>query len=148
MSLHPPPCYYNRFIDHSNTDSIQLQLSPIRQLSKSKWLSTSLHSLPKRPLLNHFTIRSLECLPTFEKAFLHVQLHKDDRDYSRFLWLSDPTNPKSKFHTYRFKVVLFGATCSPFMLNATRIHHLSQYNSTIYHKICLEICMSTTSSPA
>ena len=51
-----------------------------------------------------------------EKAFLHVQLHDDDHDNTRFLWLS---NPESEFDTYRFRVVPFGATSSLFMLNVT-----------------------------
>lgn len=63
-----------------------------------------------------------------EKAFLHVHLHENDRDYTRFLWLSDPTEPESEFDTYRFKVVLFGATCSPFMLHAVINCHLLQHN--------------------
>ena len=54
-----------------------------------------------------------------EKAFLHVQLHDDDRDYTAFLWLCNPEDPESEFDTYRFKVVLFGATSSQFMLKAT-----------------------------
>ena len=71
-----------------------------------------------------------------EKAFLHVQLHEDDRDFNRFLWLSDPTNPNSELQVYRFKVVLFGATSSPFMLNATLHHHLQQFESP-YQWTCL-----------
>ena len=35
-----------------------------------------------------------------------------------FLWLSNPEDPESEFDTYHFKVVPFGATSSPFMLNA------------------------------
>ncbi|XP_060597510.1 uncharacterized protein LOC132751365 [Ruditapes philippinarum] len=57
------------------------------------------------------------------KPFSHVGLHEDDRDVTRFLWLSDPTDPKSQLVTYRFRVVLFGATCSPFILNATLLKH-------------------------
>ena len=49
-----------------------------------------------------------------EKAFLHVWLHEDDRDWTRFLWLTDPLDPESEFNTYRFRVVLFGAMCSPY----------------------------------
>ena len=59
-----------------------------------------------------------------EKAFLHVRLHPDDRDYTRFFWLTDPTDVSSQFSVYRFKVVPFGATSSPFMLNAVLDHHL------------------------
>ena len=64
-----------------------------------------------------------------EKAFLHVQLHPNDRDFTRFLWLSDISNPNSGFKVYRFKVVLFGATRSPFMLHAVLLHHLQQSHS-------------------
>jgi hypothetical protein len=66
-----------------------------------------------------------------EKAFLHVQLHEDDRDCTRFLWLSQPDDPESVFEAYRFKVVLFGATCSPLMLSSALESHLDQYSSTI-----------------
>jgi len=66
-----------------------------------------------------------------EKAFLHVQLHDDDRDYTRFLWLSNPEDPESEFETYRFKVVPFGATSSPFMLNATLRLHLRNHDSDV-----------------
>ena len=65
-----------------------------------------------------------------EKAFLHVHLDKADRDFTRFLWLSDPGDPNSPFVTFRFKVVLFGATCSPFMLNAAITYHLKQHESS------------------
>ena len=66
-----------------------------------------------------------------ENAFLHMWLHKDDRDWTRFLWLTNPLDPESEFQTYRFNVVLFVAVCSPFMLNATLYYHLSQYRSSI-----------------
>lgn len=65
-----------------------------------------------------------------EKASLHVGLHKQDRDVTRFFWLSDPNDPESALITYRFRVVLFGATCSPFILNATLQKHLSDSRNT------------------
>ncbi|XP_065900135.1 uncharacterized protein [Dysidea avara] len=68
-----------------------------------------------------------------EKAFLHIRLHPDDRNYTRFFWLSDPTDPSSEFCVYRFKVVPFGATSSPFMLNAVLRYHLEQYKSMVSH---------------
>ena len=70
-----------------------------------------------------------------EKAFLHVQLHNDDRDYTRFLWLSNPEDPESEFDTYHFKVVPFGATSSPFMLNATLQLHLRNQVSKMLRKV-------------
>jgi hypothetical protein len=46
---------------------------------------------------------------------------------TRFLWLSnsnDPNSPLITKCTYRFRVVLFGTTCSPFILKATVLKHL------------------------
>ena len=66
-----------------------------------------------------------------EKAFLHVQLHPDDRDFTCFYWMKDTTDPLSQFSVYRFKVIPFGATSSPFILNAVLQHHLNQYTSAV-----------------
>ena len=49
----------------------------------------------------------------------------------RFFWLSDTTNPNSELQVYCFKVVWFGSTSSPFMLNATLHHHLQQFESPV-----------------
>ncbi|VDI57329.1 Hypothetical predicted protein [Mytilus galloprovincialis] len=70
-------------------------------------------------LLTRFRTQKFAMTTDIEKAFLQVGLHKSDRDVTRFFWLSDPTDSTSPFTTYRFKSVLFGATCSPFILNAT-----------------------------
>lgn len=66
-----------------------------------------------------------------EKAFLHVGLSEGDRDFTRFLWLSNATDPESAFKVYRFMVVLFGSTSSPFMLRATLHSHLDHYKSPV-----------------
>jgi len=60
---------------------------------------------------------------------MYTLLDKADRDFTRFLWLSNPDDPSSSFITFCFKVVLFGATCSPFMLNAAMNHHLNRNKS-------------------
>ena len=69
------------------------------------------------------------------KAFLRVGLQACDRDFTRFLWYSDPHDPNSPLVTYRFKAVLFGATCSPFLLEATLETHLRQSSSRFKEKL-------------
>ncbi|XP_063442582.1 uncharacterized protein LOC134722880 [Mytilus trossulus] len=64
-----------------------------------------------------------------EKVFLQITLDEKDRDMTRFFWLKDLTDPKSELITYRFKAILFGATCSPFILNATLLKHLREQSS-------------------
>ena len=62
-----------------------------------------------------------------EKAFLQISLRQCDRDAVRFLWFDEevtdhwPTTSPSK---YRFKRVVFGLSCSPFLLTATLRKHL------------------------
>ena len=63
------------------------------------------------------------------KAFLRVGLKIEDRDYTRFLWYLDPKDECSPIVSYRFKAVLFGATCSPFLLHATLAYHFRNCDS-------------------
>ena len=80
-------------------------------------------------ILLRFRVHKFGFTTDIEKAFLHVKLQEDDRDFTCFFWLSTPENPESEFDVYRFKVVLFGSASSPFMLNATVRLHLSNQNS-------------------
>ena len=82
-------------------------------------------------IIIQFRTYAFDISTDIKKTFLHVQLHEDDRDFTRFLWLSDPLNPNSELQVYRFKVVLFGATSLPFMLSASLHHHLQQFDSPI-----------------
>ena len=84
-------------------------------------------------VLLRFRLNKYVCLSDIEKAFLMVQLREEDRDYTRFLWYKDPLSPNKELITYRFKVVLFGATCSPFLLNATILKHLSSLEEDTTH---------------
>ena len=72
-------------------------------------------------------MKSTELSTDIEKAFLQIGLESEDRDVTRFFWLKDPSDPSSEMTVYRFKAVLFGATCSPFILNATLLKHLSTH---------------------
>ena len=84
-------------------------------------------------VLVRFRSHCLGISTDIEKAFLHIRLHPNDRDFTRFFWLTDPTDPCSPFCVYRFKVVPFGATSSPFILHAVLQYHLRQYNSAVSH---------------
>ena len=107
-----------------------------KQSSHHPSLNDCLHVGP--PFLNHlcaillrFRLYEYGFSADIEKAFLHVQLDESDRDYTRFLWPTNPQDPNSPFQPYRFKVVLFGASSSPFMLNAAITFHLSEYPSPV-----------------
>ncbi|XP_053390230.1 uncharacterized protein LOC128553138 [Mercenaria mercenaria] len=52
-------------------------------------------------ILVRFRLKQYTVVTEIEKAFLHIGLHENDRDMTRFLWLSDPTNPESALKTYR-----------------------------------------------
>ena len=82
-------------------------------------------------VLLRFRLHCYALSTDIKKAFLHVKLDCRDRDFTRFLWLEDPTNPESPFVSYRFKVVLFGSVSSPFMLNATLDLHLKSFDSSV-----------------
>ena len=107
-----------------------------KQSSQHHSLNDCLHIGP--PFLNHlcaillrFRLYMHAFSADIEKAFLHVQLNESDRDCTRFLWLSNPQDLSSPFQPYHFKVVLFGASCSPFMLNAAITFHLQQHPSPV-----------------
>ena len=61
-----------------------------------------------------------------KQAFLNIAIDKEDRDYPRFLWY-DIRSDDERMVVYRFLRVVFGVTCSPFLLNGTIRHHLSKY---------------------
>ena len=87
----------------------------------------------------NLTERLVDCLLSFRtkryavtadinKAFLRVGMAPLDRDYLRFLWVEDLNQP-DEIKTYRFRVVPFGSTCSPFLLQGTLYKHFSNINS-------------------
>ena len=86
-------------------------------------------------IILHFHTHFYGLSTDIEKAFLHVILKEADRNFTRFLWLSEPLNPNSEFVVYRFKRVLFGAVSSPFMLFATLHHHLQQHDTPLAQNI-------------
>ncbi|XP_069184627.1 uncharacterized protein [Procambarus clarkii] len=63
------------------------------------------------------------------KAFLRVGLQEEDCNFTKFLWVKDPQDPNCDVITYRFASVLFGATYSPLLLQASLDTHLKKSNS-------------------
>ncbi|XP_074653615.1 uncharacterized protein LOC141907773 [Tubulanus polymorphus] len=90
-------------------------------------------------ILLRFRSFNFAAIADIEKAFLQIELDEHDRDYTRFLWLSDPSDPDSDLITYRFRAVLFGATCSPMILNATVLKHLRASDSDLSRLIAENI---------
>ena len=57
------------------------------------------------------------------KAFHRITVSEQDRDYLKFLWFNLETEEQQ---TFQFRVVMFGATCSPYLLQETLQTHLSE----------------------
>ena len=82
-------------------------------------------------MLLRFRLHNFGFSTDIEKALLHITLNKADRDYTRFLWLSNPKDPESEFNIYCFKTVLLGSVSSPFMLHAALYYHLQKNSSSV-----------------
>ena len=89
-----------------------------------------LYSILLRSRLHNYAIST-----DIEKAFLHINLHEEDRDCTHFFWLENHMDSNSEFVVYRFKSVQFGAVSSPFILYATLYHHLQYYNTPLSNDI-------------
>jgi hypothetical protein len=81
-------------------------------------------------ILIRFRIYPVAVSADIEKAFLNIAISPEHRDYLRFLWVDDPMNEDPKIRLLRFTRVVFGLTSSPFILNATIKHHVSQYTTS------------------
>ncbi|KAJ8964429.1 hypothetical protein NQ317_017452 [Molorchus minor] len=93
-------------------------------------------------LLIRFRLSRIGVISDIKRAFLQISLHRSDRDFLRFLWYDTDGNLK----IYRHSRVMFGATCSPFLLGAVIEYHLqnalekaksgkSQYSSSVILKL-------------
>ena len=62
-----------------------------------------------------------------KQAFLQTETSPEHRDYLRFLWYENVYKSNPELIILRFARVLFGLTCSPFLLNGTVKCHLQKY---------------------
>ena len=73
-------------------------------------------------VLCRFRRNKVAVVADISKAFLNIELQEQDADVQRLLW--DVNGVRRHMKVGR---VLFGISSSPFLLNATIRHHLSQY---------------------
>ena len=78
-------------------------------------------------ILLRFRIHPTAFVCDIEKAFLQICIKQSERDFLRFFWVDDPFKENPTIISYRFCRVLFGLTCSPFLLNATLREHFRKY---------------------
>ena len=101
----------------------------------------------------NFRTRKYAFSADLEKAFLQILIKEEHRDVLRFLFPADPLNPLSQIKVYRFKVVIFGANCSPFHLAAVIVKHLHVYikekitKDTLLRGLYVDNLFQTTNSP-
>ncbi|VDK46038.1 unnamed protein product, partial [Cylicostephanus goldi] len=130
------PCHYLSHHGVIKKDDKDLKIRCVydgsAKMKSSMSLNEALHRGPVLlPDLVGILIRSRLCKilvsSDIEKAFLMVGLNHNCRDYTRFLWVDDPTGPlcTQNLITYRFTRVPFGLVSSPFLLAGTIHFHLS-----------------------
>ena len=70
-----------------------------------------------------------------------ISVHKDDRDSLRFLWYDNVNTEALETITYPFTRVVFGVSCSPYLLNAMLKHHIQKY-AEMHPEICSKLIHS------
>ena len=80
-------------------------------------------------VLLRFREKMIALVADIEKAFLNVRVSDEDRDVLRFLCIDSLEGDDPGLVLYRFCCVVFGVNASPFLLNATLKHHISQYQA-------------------
>ncbi|UYV61846.1 hypothetical protein LAZ67_1006840 [Cordylochernes scorpioides] len=76
-------------------------------------------------ILLKFREKAIGVIADIRKAFLQIEVKEEDRDYLRFLWWKS----NHQIQVFRHKRVVFGVTCSPYLLGAVILHHLKGVSS-------------------
>ena len=78
-------------------------------------------------ILLWFRPGKFELVADIRQAFLQIGITEDHRDLLRFLWFKNINDVPLTPTTFRFTIVVYGLTSSPFLLNGTIKHHLEKY---------------------
>ena len=78
-------------------------------------------------ILTRFRLFPIGLTSDIEKAFLMISINEADRDSLRFLWYENVQAEEGNLQLYRFCRVVFGVTCSPFLLNANLSRYIRKY---------------------
>ena len=161
---HPPTDigaqrYYPQRHDHHRTR--RLSDGFIERLSHPEKIQNKCHYIPHHAFLSFaFTHSShLKRPHNHPHPMLPLRLngryresispHQPGQRRSRchaILLLSNPEDPESKFDVYRFKFILFGASCSSFILNATIKKHLNGIDHPVAQQMKINIYVDNLAS--
>ncbi|KAL6739972.1 hypothetical protein Aduo_013366 [Ancylostoma duodenale] len=117
----------------SSTTKLRVVFDASSHYHNAPSLNDCLHSGPAIladlvGILLRSRLASLLLVSDVEKAFLQIRLQRSQRDATRFLWLRDPSLPPSpqNLRIFRFTMVPFGITASPFLLAASILYYLDR----------------------
>ncbi|XP_068214091.1 uncharacterized protein [Palaemon carinicauda] len=122
-------------VKNSATTSIRIVFNASsRSNPNSLSLNDSLYTEPNlaskiQSMILMFREKPFGLTADISKAFLRIEIVSEQRDFCRFLFLEDLE--MKRIVAYQFKVVLFGATSSPYLLNQTIQHHLDSQSSRL-----------------
>ena len=78
-------------------------------------------------ILLRFWTGNIGLIADIKQAFLQIEVAPEHRDFLRFMWFDDVFKNYPELINLRFTQMLFGLTCSPFLLNRTVKSHLLSY---------------------
>ena len=87
-------------------------------------------------------LQKVALIGDIEKAFLNISINPTQSDLLRLLWVKDSNTENLDIITMRFTQLVFGLTCSPYILSTTIRHHLESVvdsNRTFADSVILSI---------